>query len=130
MEQIHLLHLLQRAAALVEDGRRAAQQNHRRAGRVRVRHAGERVGHARARGDHRHAHAARDPRIGIRGVRGGLLVAGVDDLDALLHAARVDGRHVQPREREDVPHALLLQHPRDELPASHHSHAVSPAVSR
>jgi hypothetical protein len=122
VEEIHLLHLLEAAAALVELRRRTPEEDERRVGRVGVRHPGERVGHARARGDHRHADAAGDPRVCVRGMGGALLVAGVDDLDALLHQARVDRRDVEAGEGEDVPDPLLLEHSRHELPAGHHPH--------
>ena len=45
--------------------------------------------------DHGHAHVLGESRAGVRGVGRGLLVPVVHHPDALLHAARIDGRHVQ-----------------------------------
>ena len=52
-----------------------------------------------------------------------LLVAHVDDADALVEAAVVDRHDVPAAEREDVRHALLLERARDD-PSSVHRHVV------
>ena len=76
------------------------------------------------RGD---ARLARDLRPALGGERGGLLVADVDDVDALLAAAVVDREQVAAREREQLGHAVGLQ-PAGDQPAAVHR-GGSPVVS-
>src|SRR5439155_17551609 len=99
----------------VEAGRRAAEKEHRTVGGVRVGDAGQRIGDAGTGGDCADADPAGEPRRRVGGVGRGLLVPRVDQLDAFLDARRVDRRNVQPRKREDVPHAFGLQHAHEEL---------------
>ena len=57
---------------------------------------------------------AGDLRPALGGERRGLLVAGVDEVDALLAAAVVDREQVAAREREQLRDAVGLQAPRDQ----------------
>jgi hypothetical protein len=59
-------------------------------------------------------------------MRAGLVVAHVDDSDALAEAAVVDRQDVATAEREEVAHAGLLERPRDQLPAGQISHGACP----
>ena len=66
------------------------------------------------RGD---ARLARDLRPALGGERRGLLVADVDEVDALRAAAVVDREQVPARQREQLGHAVGLQPPGDQPPA-------------
>ena len=121
-EEVDLLHLLQRALPGVEAGRRAAEQQHRTVGGVRIGDPGQRIGDAGAGGDRADADPAGEPRRRVGGVGRGLLVPRVDQLDAFLDARRVDRRDVQPRKREDVPDAFGLQHAHEKLRAGRGCH--------
>ena len=113
-----VIHLLERAAAQVLERTLTAEDEDRRVGAPGIGDAGDAVGHARAGGDGRHADRPRlAARPGIRGVDGGLLVAHVDDLDALVEAAVVEGHDVAARKREDDLDAGLLESLRRELSA-------------
>ena len=96
------------AAAGIEGGSSPAEEQERGAGGERVRHSGQSVGDAGARGDDRHAEATRQPCIGVGRVRRALLVPRVDDPDVLIDATGVDRRHVQAGEREDGRDPLCL----------------------
>ena len=80
----------------------AAEDHQRRLREQRVGHAGDRVGDAGAGGDDGDARSARQARPRVGGVRGGLLVARVDDVDAFAQTAVIDGRDVAAAEREDA----------------------------
>ncbi len=84
--------------------------------RMRVRDAGDGVGEARAGGDDRDAGLPGDARPAVGGVRRGLLVAHVDDADALVEAAVVDRHDVSAAEREDEGHLLGVQRAGDDRP--------------
>ena len=75
------------------------------------------VGDAGAGRQRRDARLARDLRPALGGERRGLLVARVDEVDALRAAAVVDREQVAAREREQLRHAVRLQALRDEPPA-------------
>jgi hypothetical protein len=64
-----------------------------------------------------------EPRPWLK-VGGGLLVAGVDEPDPLVHAPHVDGRDVQAGEGEGGGHAFLPEHAGDELTAGERPHPV------
>ena len=121
-EQVHLLHLLQRSLASVEAGRGAPEQEHGAARGIGIGDAGQRVGHARTRGDRADADSPGQPRRCVGGVRGRLLVPRVDDGDALFHAGGIDRSDVQPREGEEMAYALGLEHPHEELRTGRGSH--------
>ena len=87
----------------------AADQQHRALRAERVGHPGHRVGRARPRRHHRAPGLAGDPRVTVGGMRGHLLVADIDDLDALVDATVVDVDDVAAAEREDHIDPLGLQ---------------------
>ena len=93
-----------------------ADDDHRDVGAVRARHAGHGVGEAGSRGDDRHAGPTGDARPAVGRVRRGLLVAHVDDADALVEAAVVDRHHVPAAEGEDEGDVLGAQRARHQRP--------------
>ena len=95
----------------------AADEQHRALGAEGVGDAGDGVGGARAGGDDRAAGLAGHARVAVGGVRGDLLMADVDDLDALVDAAVVDVDDVAAAEREDRVDALGLQRLGDQVAA-------------
>ena len=110
----HVVDLLQRAAAPAQRRRATAEHEHGRVVRLRRPHRAERVGHARAGRHGRDPGRAGDLRPALRGEGGGLLVAHVDDVDALLATAVVDREDVAAREREQLAHAVGLEAPCDQ----------------
>src|SRR5206468_8165989 len=82
-----------------------------------VRDPGDAVGEARSGGDRRDARSQSHASPAVRAVYGGLLVPEVDDLDAEVDAPVVDRCDVSAREREQVPHPLVLQRLRDKVTA-------------
>ena len=109
--------VLQRAHLVLAQRALAADQQHRALRAQGVGHAGDGVGGARAGGDDGAAGLAGDARVAVGGVRGDLLVADVDDVDALVDAAVVDVDDVAAAEREDHVDALGLERLGDEMPA-------------
>ena len=98
-----VIHLLQRALAQLAEGPLATEDENRRVRAPRIRDPRHTVGHAGARRDRRDTDlsgVAARPSVG--GVRRGLLVANVDDPDALVEAAVV--------ERHDVPARQCKEH--------------------
>ena len=87
----------------------AADQEHRALSAQRIRDAGDRVGGARSGSDDRAAGPAGHARVSVRSVGRHLLVADVDDLDALVDATVVDVDDVAAAESEDRVDALCLQ---------------------
>src|SRR5204862_3311313 len=69
------------------------------------------------RGERGDARLAGDLRPALGGERRGLLVADVDDVDALLAAAVVDGEQVAAGEREELRRPARLEATGDEAPA-------------
>ena len=122
-QEVDLLDLLQRAEAAQAERGRAADQEHRAARGVGVGDAGHRVGDARPRGDEGDAHVPREARVGVGGVRAGLLVPHVDDLHALGETAVVDRQDVSATEREHVAHAGLPQRAGHQVSAVEVRHA-------
>jgi DNA-binding transcriptional MerR regulator len=90
LHEVDVRQVLQRAHLVLVEGPLAADQQHRALRPQRVCDSGDGVGGARAGGDHGAAGPPRDARVSVRGVRRHLLVANVDDLDALVDAAVVD----------------------------------------
>ncbi len=109
--------LLQRPLPPAHRRRAPAEHEHRRVVLLRRADRAHPVGHAGPGRQRRHARLARDLRPALGGERGGLLVADVDDVDALLAAAVVDREEVAAREREQLRHAVGLQPPGDQPPA-------------
>jgi hypothetical protein len=110
----HVIDLLERSLAPAELRRASAEHDHRRAVLLRRGQGAHPVGDARPRGQRRHARLARDlgPALGGEGRR--LLVADVDQRDALLAAAVVDREEVAAAEREQRAHAVGLEPLRDQ----------------
>ena len=109
--------VLERAHLVLVERSLAADQQHRALGAERVGDAGDRVGRARAGGDDGAAGPAGHARVAVRGVGRHLLVADVDDLDALVDAAVVDVDDVAAAEREDRVDPLGLQGLGDQVAA-------------
>ena len=123
-QQVDLLHLLERAEPAQAERRRAADEQHRAARGVGVGDAGDRVGDAGPRRHHRHADVAREPRVGVRGVRGRPARGACPPPAMLLgEAAVVDRQDVAAAQREDVAHARLLERARHEVPPVQIRHA-------
>ena len=121
-EQRHLLRLLERAQSAEPERRGAADQEQRAPRRVGVGHARDGIGHAGPGGHHRHSNIAGEPRVGVPRMGTGLLVAHVHHLEALAHAAVVDGQDMAAAEREDMPHARFLERPGDQVSAGQIRH--------
>ena len=95
----------------------AAEREHRRAVHQRGRHPAHPVRDARARRERAHARlpGGLGPALGRE--RRGLLVADVDDVDALLAAAVVDREQMTAGEREQLRDAVRLEALRHQAPA-------------
>jgi hypothetical protein len=92
----HLALFLERAHAVAPGLRRAADADHRPAVLLRIGEAGEGVDHAGARHDEAGARAPGQIADGLRGIRGGLLVAHPDVGDPFLLRGRGDRAHRKP----------------------------------
>ena len=93
----------------------AAEQHHRAQRHVGVREPGDGVGDAGAGGDRSHAGLAGGERPTLGHVGGGLLVAGVDDADALvLGSRRAASRCGRPAGRRGGLHARGGEGPGDQ----------------
>ena len=79
-------------------------------------------------GGHHAAELAGLARVAVGGVRGDLLVAHVDDADALVDAAVVDVDDVAAAEREDRVDALVLQRLGDQVAARDHARVAALAL--
>ena len=117
-----MLSLLERAETAQAERRGAADQEQRAARSVRVGDAGHRIGDAGPRNHDRHADPSGEPRIGVARVGGRLLVAHVDDPDALGEAAVVDRQDVAAAQGEEVADAGLREGSGDQLPARQIGH--------
>ena len=111
-----VIHLLQRALAQLAERTLATEDENRRVRAPSVCDPRHTIGHTGARGDRRDTDlpgvAARP---GIGGVRRGLLVANVDDPDALVEAAVVERHDVPARQCEEHLDAGLLEGARREF---------------
>ena len=116
-EHLDLRHLLQRAHALCFQRRGPAQQDHWAARLVGVGHSGNGVSDTWPGGDESHAYIARQSRVGVGGMGGGLLMPEVDDGDVVVQAAVVDRRDVAAAEGVDGADALGRQRAGDEFAA-------------
>ena len=109
--------VLQRAHLVLGERALAADVQHRAFRAERGGDAGHRIGAARAgRGDDA-AELAGLARIAVGGMGRDLLVAHIDDPDALVDAAVIDVDDVAAAEREDGVDALGLQRLGDEMAA-------------
>jgi hypothetical protein len=109
--------LLERALPPAELRRTAAEDQHRRVVLARGRHRADPVRHARPGRERRDPDRARHLRPSLGRERGGLLVADVDDLDALGAAAVIDREDVAAREREQLADPVRAQALSDQAPA-------------
>ena len=107
--------ILKPAHAVLGLRRLTADVQHRALGSERGRDAGDRVGAPRAGRGHHASEAAGLARVAIRRVRRDLLMAHIDDLDALVDASVVDVDDVAAAQREDGIDALALQGAGDEV---------------
>ena len=96
-------------------GRAAADDEHRAVARLRLRQRRRRVGDAGPGGDRGDAALARHLGPTLGGEGGRLLVAHVDDADAVLGGAGEDRPDVTAVEGEEVAGARALQRERDQL---------------
>src|SRR5205085_2105960 len=121
-----LVDLLEHLAAELADRARPADRDDRTA-------IDQRIGEARAeiegrRAARRHAHAGPlgHPRIGLRHVGGALLVAGIDQPDALLDAAHLGIEHRPAHDEERILDALRLQAACEDFVTAQFRHLASP----
>mmetsp|Transcript_9960 Transcript_9960/g.31144 ORF Transcript_9960/g.31144 Transcript_9960/m.31144 type:complete len:328 (+) Transcript_9960:1067-2050(+) len=113
LQQHALIDVLERAAALHGQRRRAAHEDHRALRHRRILDGRHGVCDARPGRDHGHARDARAAGHGIRGEDGVCLVAHVDDPDARCLRANEERRDVPPCQAEDVGHSVCCQEPCD-----------------
>src|SRR3954464_5417275 len=112
--------VLQGAHLVLIQGALPADQQERALGAEGVRDAGDRVGGARAGGHDRAARLSGHAGVGVGGMSGDLLVADVDDLDALVDAAVVDVDDVAATEGVDDVDPLCLQGLGDQVATRDH----------
>ena len=107
-EQRRMVHLLQAARAPTVVGRAPGQHHHRRAVEPRGRHRADRVGHARAGGDHGQSRRPGQPRGRLRGEDGGLLVPHVHQPQRRVGLDRrvVEREHVPAGQGEQDRYAM------------------------
>ena len=88
------------------------------------------VGDAGPGGHRAHARAPGHARIAVGGVPRGLLVTRVDDADAVIETAVVDGLDVSPAQREEVRDAVAFQRLGDEPTAVYECHGAGAYSTR
>ena len=113
-DERHVVDLLQRAHAPARRRCPAAEHHQRRLVLLRGGHRAHPVGDARARGQRGHPGHPGHLRPALGGEGRGLLVAGVDQPEALVAAAVIDGKQVAAGQRENRVDAAGLQSPGDE----------------
>ncbi len=127
-DRAHQGHLIDTALQLqqfvVEQRAASANQEHRNRVHVGVGHAGHRVGHARSRGDHRHAGTSGRARPSVGHMRRRLLVAGVDDAEVMSEAGIEDRVQMAAVQGKDLAHAFALQGPDHHLTAVYLCHRL------
>ncbi len=99
----------------------ATDVQHRALGAEGRSDAGDRVGAAGAGRGHDDAELACLPCVAVGRMRRHLLVAHIDDADALIDAAVVDVDDVASTQREDGVHALVLERLGDQVSAGNHA---------
>ena len=117
LHHVDVRQVLQRAHPMLRERALAADQQHRALRAKRVGDAGDRVGGARPRRDHRASGLAGDAPVAVGGMGRDLLVAHVDDLDPLVQAAVVDVDDMSAAQREDGLDALVLERLGDQVAA-------------
>jgi hypothetical protein len=108
----HLALFLERTHAVAPGLRRAANEDHRPAILLRIGEAGEAVDDAGARHDEAGTGAPGQIANGLRGIRGGLLVAHPDIGDPHLLRSRGNRAHRKPDDPEHEIDALPFEAPR------------------
>ena len=108
----HLALFLERPHAVAPGLRRAADEDHRPAVLLRIGEAGEGVDDAGARHHEAGARAPGQIANGLRGIRGGLLVAHPDVGNPFLLRGRGDRLHRKPDDPEHELDALPFEAPR------------------
>ena len=116
-QERELVELLERSLLRLRERASAAEHDERRLRHERVRDGGDGAGDARPCGRDGDSAGPPHPAPCLGGVRGGLLVADVDDPHSLETAALVDRHHVPTREREDRLDAVRRDRPRRQAPA-------------
>ena len=109
--------LLERAEPVLGGRVLAGDADDRAPGKSRRAKAGDGVGQAAAGGDAADAGRSGGPRPAVGGVGARLLVAHVDELHAMLAQRGEDRPGVAAVHREEIFHALRLEHPADQLAA-------------
>ena len=109
--------ILQRAHLVLRQGTLAADVQDRALGAKGRRDAGDGIGAAGPGGRDDASELAGLTRVAVGRVRGDLLVAHVDDADALIDAAVVDVDDVPAAERKDRIDAFVLERLRDQVAA-------------
>src|SRR4051812_48803573 len=120
LHDVDVRQVLEGAHLVLVEGSLAADQQERALGAEGVGDAGDGVGRARAGGHDRAAGLSGHARVGVGGMSGDLLVADVDDLDALVDAAVVDVDDVAATEGVDDVDPLCLQGLGDQVATRDH----------
>ena len=123
--QLDVRQILQRSHLVLRQRTLAADVQDRALGAERRGDAGDGIRAAGTGGRDDAAELAGLARIAVGGVRGDLLVAHVDDADALIDAAVVDVDDVAAAQREDRIHALVLQRLGDQVAAGNHARVAA-----
>ena len=129
-EGLDLVDLLEDLAAELADRARAAEGYDRAAIDQGIGEPGPEIERAGTARPYAHARPLGHPRIGLRHIGGGLLVAGVDEPDALLDAGRFDIEHRPAHDVEDVLDTLRLQAPGEDVVTRQLGHSTPPDLVR
>jgi hypothetical protein len=95
----------------------AGETHHGAIGQAGDAQAGHRVGETAAGSHAAHTWGAGDPGPAVGGISGRLLMAHVDELDAVVHQISENGKRVPTVDGEQVLHVLFLQNAADERAA-------------
>ena len=109
LEHADLIHLLERAHAVLGNGTRSTQSNDRNGVQIGIAHTGDQIRNARAGGGKAHSRLAQHPTIGMGRHGSPLLVAHIDRVKSNLNAF---GGHIDHRSASDVEnsiHALVFE---------------------
>ena len=117
LHHVDMRQVLQRAHLVLGERALAADMQHRAFGAEGGGDAGHRIGAARSRRRHHAAELAGLAGIAVGGMGRRLLVADIDDPDALVEAAVIDIDDVAAAQGEDGVDALALEGLGDELSA-------------
>src|SRR5712692_2996184 len=109
LHHVDVRQILQRAHPMLGEWTLATDQKHRAFGAEGVRNAGHGVGGAGARRHDGASGLAANAPVAVGRVRRDLLMADIDDLDALVEASVVDVDDVAAAQREDDLDALVLE---------------------